>query len=65
VNPDYVVSRLNLAFALAERGRDPEAMDELRAILAKEPDNQPAIAKLEELQAPRREKVRAMGDSRA
>jgi tetratricopeptide (TPR) repeat protein len=65
VNPDYRVSRLNLAFALAERGRDPEAIDELKAVLAHEPDNQPAIAKLEELSAPRREKVRAQGESRA
>jgi Tfp pilus assembly protein PilF len=65
VNPEYRVSRLNLAFALAELGRDAEATEELKAVLAHEPDNQPAIAKLEELQAPRREKVRAQGETRA
>lgn len=65
VNADYLVSRLNLAFALAELGRDAEAIDELKIVLAHEPDNQPAIAKMEELQAPRREKLRAQGETRA
>jgi lipoprotein NlpI len=65
VNGDYVVARLNLAFALAEAGRDEEALEELRLVIRQEPDNQPALTRLEELQAPKRERVRAQGDSRA
>jgi superkiller protein 3 len=64
VNPDYLVARLNLAFALAERTRDTEACDELRAILVREPDNQPALAKLDELTSPRRA-ARTTGETRA
>jgi tetratricopeptide (TPR) repeat protein len=65
VNPDYLVARLNLGFALSECGKDTEAVDELRAVLAREPDNQPALARLEELAAPRRERARPAGETRA
>jgi tetratricopeptide (TPR) repeat protein len=66
INSGYLVARLNLAFALAEGGRDSEATDELRAVLQAEPDNQPARAKLEELAAPRRERAaRPAGETRA
>ena len=65
VNPDYLVARLNLGFALSEMGKDAEAVDELRAVLTREPDNHPAQARLEELTAPRRERVRAAGETRA
>lgn len=65
VNPDYLVARLNLAFALSESGKDTEAIDELRAVLAREPDNQPALARMEELAAPRRERARPAGETRA
>ena len=64
VNADYPVARLNLAFILAAAGRDKEAIDELRAVLAREPDNQAALTKLEELQAPKRDKSRVQGESR-
>ncbi len=63
VNQEYLVARLNLAFALAECGRDPEAIDELKLILAREPDNQPALSRLEELSSPRRERVRAQTEA--
>jgi tetratricopeptide (TPR) repeat protein len=65
INPDYLVARLNLGFALSECGKDSEAIDELRAVLAREPDNQPALARIEEIAAPRRERARTAGDSRA
>jgi cytochrome c-type biogenesis protein CcmH/NrfG len=66
INPDYGVSRLNLAFTLAEQGRDAEAIDLFRQILEREPENQPARTRLEELQSPRREKerARAAGETR-
>jgi tetratricopeptide (TPR) repeat protein len=65
VNSDYLVARLNLGFALSECGKDSEAIDELRAVLVREPDNQPALARLEELTSPRRERARTAGESRA
>jgi superkiller protein 3 len=66
INPEYGVSRLNLAFTLAEQGRDAEAIEMFRQILEREPDNQPARTRLEELQSPRREKerARAAGETR-
>jgi Tfp pilus assembly protein PilF len=64
-NADYEVARLNLAFALAHAGHDKDAADELRAVLARDPNNQAAITKLEELTARKREKSRAQGESRA
>src|SRR5262249_40889063 len=60
-NPEYPFARLNLAFALAEAGHDREATEELRAILAIEPNNEPALGKLEELSAPRKERTRVQG----
>src|SRR5438093_9170689 len=61
VNPEYPFARLNLAFALAEAGHDREAVEELRAILTREPNNEPALAKLEELSAPKKERTRVQG----
>jgi len=60
-NPEYPFARLNLAFALAEGGHDREAVEELRAILAREPNNEPALVKLEELSAPKKERTRVQG----
>jgi len=65
VNSQYLVARLNLAFALAHASREKEAIEELSLILTKEPNNQPALAKLEELSAPRRDRTRAQGENRA
>ena len=48
-NPDYLAARLNLAFTLAERNEVKEAVCELKAVLSKEPSNQVALSKLEEL----------------
>ena len=61
---DYQVARLNLGFALAAVGRDEDAGLELKIVLADDPVNQPAIAKLEELSGPRRDRIRAQGGSR-
>ena len=61
VNPEYPFARLNLAFALAEAGHDREAVEELRAILAREPNNEPALVKLQELSAPKKERTRVQG----
>ena len=63
-NPEYHVARLNLAFALAHADHDKEAAEELRLVLLKEPNNQPALAKLEELSAPKRERSRVQGEAR-
>jgi len=60
-NPEYPFARLNLAFALAEGGHDKEAVEELRAILAREPNNEPALVKLQELSAPKKERTRVQG----
>ena len=60
-NPEYPFARLNLAFALSEGGHDKEAVEELRAILAREPNNEPALAKLQELSAPKKERTRVQG----
>ena len=49
------------AFALAEAGHDREAVEELRAILAREPNNEAALAKLDELSAPKKERTRVQG----
>ena len=57
-NPEYPFARRNLAFALSEAGHEKEAVEELRAILALEPNNEPAAARLNELMAPRKEKER-------
>jgi tetratricopeptide (TPR) repeat protein len=61
---DYHVARLNLGFALASIGRDEEACQELQAVLAADPANQPATAKLEELSGPRRDRIRVQDGSR-
>ncbi len=60
-NPEYPFARLNLAFALADGGHDTEAVEELRAILAREPNNEPALGKLQELSAPKKERTRVQG----
>jgi tetratricopeptide (TPR) repeat protein len=60
-NPEYPFARLNLAFALAEAGHDRQAVEELRAILAREPNNEPALAKVEELSAQKRDRTRVPG----
>ena len=60
-NPEYPFARLNLAFALAEAGHDKEAVEELRAILGREPNNEPALVKLAELSAPKKERTRVQG----
>jgi len=60
-NPEYPFARLNLAFALADAGHEREAIDELRAILGREPNNEPALAKLDELASPRKERTRVQG----
>ena len=65
LNPEYPFARLNLAFTLAHAGHEREAMEELRAVLQRDPNNQPALTKLEELSAPRKEKSRAAGENRA
>ena len=57
-NPEYPFARLNLAFALAEAGHEKDAVEELRGILALEPNNEPAITRLNELLSPRKEKER-------
>jgi tetratricopeptide (TPR) repeat protein len=57
-NPDYVVARLNLAFSLAEGNEVKEAVSELTAVLSKEPANQAARVKLEELTQVREERAR-------
>ncbi len=58
VNPDYLVARLNLACALSQGGEERAAAEELRSVLSAEPENQPALALLEGLSAPRRERSR-------
>jgi Tfp pilus assembly protein PilF len=60
-NPEYPFARLNLAFALAEAGHDRHAVEELRAFLAHEPSNEPALAKLDELSAQKKERTRVQG----
>jgi cytochrome c-type biogenesis protein CcmH/NrfG len=57
-NPDYVVARLNLAFSLAEGNEVKEAVSELTAVLSKEPTNQAARVKLDELTQEREERTR-------
>jgi cytochrome c-type biogenesis protein CcmH/NrfG len=65
LNPEYPFARLNLAFALAHAGMEREATEELRAVLQRDPNNQPALAKLEELSAPRKDRTRVGGENRA
>ncbi|HEU4403196.1 MAG TPA: tetratricopeptide repeat protein [Candidatus Polarisedimenticolia bacterium] len=62
-NSEYPVARLNLAFALAHAGQEREAIEELHACLAREPNNQAALSKLEELSAPKRDRSRAQGET--
>jgi lipoprotein NlpI len=63
VNEEYQVARLNLAFALDHAGQTTPAIEELRAILSRDPENQAALAKLEELQDTPRERTRVAGES--
>jgi Tfp pilus assembly protein PilF len=49
LNPDYVVARLNLAFAFIRVGQFKEAEGVLEAVLAQDPTQNVASAKLEEL----------------
>ena len=66
LNPDYTVPSLNLAFAHLRAGRPKEAECELEAILAKDPTEPTATAKLEELQTgrvPERRRSTARGAS--
>jgi tetratricopeptide repeat protein len=49
LNPDYVVARLNLAFAFIRVGQYKEAEGVLEAVLAQDPTQTVASAKLEEL----------------
>jgi len=53
-NPDYLVARLNLAFALSDIGKLRDAEDELRVVLRAEPDNAAARALLRSLESRRR-----------
>ena len=53
LSPAFLVPRLNLAFALARVGEYRDAENELVAILAAEPDEPAATAKLEELRSGR------------
>jgi tetratricopeptide (TPR) repeat protein len=53
LNPDYVVPRLNLAFAMLRAGRYKEAEVELESILDVDPSEPAAIAQLEELRSGR------------
>jgi hypothetical protein len=55
---------LNLAFALAHAGLEKEAAEELRVVLTREPNNQAALTRLEELSAPKKERPRAQGENR-
>jgi tetratricopeptide (TPR) repeat protein len=59
-NPDYLAARLNLAFTLAEGNEVKEAVCELKAVLSKEPSNQAALSKLEELSPGREEREERM-----
>ena len=52
------MARLNLAFSLADGNEIKEAMVELTAVLSKEPTNQAARVKLEELTQDREERAR-------
>ena len=49
LNPDFVVARLNLAFAFIRVGQYKEAEGVLEAVLAQDPTQDVASAKLEEL----------------
>ena len=51
-----MAARLNLAFTLAEGSEVREAVSELKAVLSKEPSNQAALSKLEELSPGREER---------
>jgi len=51
LSPSHLVPLLNLAFAYLRAGRRPEGETELRAILAREPSEPVAKAKLEELRS--------------
>ncbi len=62
VNEEYQIARPNLAFALVHAGQMTPAIDELRAVLSREPGNHAALTKLEELQEKPREKFRAAGE---
>ena len=64
LHPEFLVPRLNLAFALLRTGKHKEAERELEAILQIDPTNPAAKAKLEELQtgrAPERRRSTARG----
>jgi Tfp pilus assembly protein PilF len=58
LNPEFVVPRLNLAFALLRAGQVKEAELHLEAVLAMEPTEHAASAKLEELRADRKREMR-------
>jgi len=53
-NSDYVVARLNMAFALATSGQSHEAEQEMRAVLRTEPENAAARALLRAIESRRR-----------
>jgi len=58
LNTDYLVPRLNLAFAAMRAGRYEEAEIELESILEIDPGEPAAIAQLEELRSGRRPEKR-------
>lgn len=49
LNPDYVIAKLNLAFAYLRAGQYKDAENSLEAVLAQDPAQTVASAKLEEL----------------
>jgi Tfp pilus assembly protein PilF len=50
LNPDYMVAHLNLGFTLAQMSRRPEAVEQLKFVLEKDPENQAVLSKLAEME---------------
>jgi tetratricopeptide (TPR) repeat protein len=58
LNPDYMVPKLNLAFAQLRAGQFKEAESQLEAVLEQDPNQTAASAKLEELRTGRAAETR-------